>query len=78
MSSSRIVCSSAAVRTLARKAEWRSSQAVKTESTVSVAPALIVVGQVVKLQNKLDWFVDAFTEKPDSTPSLPSEKPLRI
>ena len=40
------------------------------------APALIVVGQVVKLQTKLDWFADAFPENTDSAPSLPSEKPL--
>jgi len=40
------------------------------------APALIVVGEVVKLQTKLDWFADAFPENTDSAPSLPSEKPL--
>ena len=41
------------------------------------APALIIVGEVVKLRNKLDWFADTVAMNPDFASTLEAELPSR-
>ena len=42
------------------------------------APALIVVGAVVKLQRKLDWFTDKLTDSSNSVSTDRDEVSVRI
>jgi uroporphyrinogen III methyltransferase/synthase len=42
------------------------------------APALIVVGDVVKLRNKLDWFADTLAEDADFASSVKGDSSLRF
>lgn len=42
------------------------------------APALIVVGDVVQLANKLDWFTEKLAERPEYSSSDKDELPLRF
>ncbi|HET7007495.1 MAG TPA: SAM-dependent methyltransferase, partial [Candidatus Binatia bacterium] len=41
------------------------------------APALIIVGEVVKLRNKLDWFADTVAMNADFASTLEGELPSR-
>jgi uroporphyrin-III C-methyltransferase len=48
------------------------------KSAALKAPALIVVGDVVKLQDKLDWFTEKLAESPEYSSSNEDELPLRF